>query len=105
MAATVFALFQAGSTALGSNRVTTCHQRARRIDLGMALATLGLTALVLPLVEGRQLGCPAWTRASLIAAPVLLGALGAHQRWLAGRGGSPLLDSALYAIGTCAPAS
>lgn len=102
VAATVFALFEAGSTALGSNRVTTCcNQRARRIDLvGMALATLGLAALLPPLVESRRLGWPAWTWSSLIAASVLLGALGAHQRWLAGRGGSLLLDPALFGIGT-----
>ncbi len=73
---------------------------ARRIDLvGTALVTLGLTALVLPLVEGNQLGWPAWTRASLGVAPVLLGALGAHQRWLARRGGAPLLDPSLFASG------
>lgn len=75
-------------------------ERARRIDLvGMALVTLGLTALVLPLLEGHQLGWPAWAWASLGAAPVLLGVLGAHQRWLARCGGAPLLDPALFAIG------
>jgi MFS family permease len=73
---------------------------ARRVDLvGMALVTLGLTALVLPLVEGGQLGWPAWTWVSLGAALLLLGALGAHQRWLAGRGGARLLDPALFANG------
>jgi MFS family permease len=73
---------------------------ARRLDpVGMTLVTLGLAALVLPLVDGRQMGWPAWTWVSLGAAPVLLGVLGAHQRRLAHRGGAPLLDPALFAIG------
>jgi EmrB/QacA subfamily drug resistance transporter len=75
-------------------------ERARGIDvLGMTLVSLGLTGLVLPLVEGRQQGWPAWTWVSLGAAAVLLGALVVHQRWLAGRGGAPLLDPALFGIG------
>jgi EmrB/QacA subfamily drug resistance transporter len=76
-------------------------ERARRIDaVGMALVTLGLTAVVLPLVEGGQQGWPAWTWVSLGAAAILLCALGAHQRWLASRGGAPLLDPALFRIGS-----
>jgi EmrB/QacA subfamily drug resistance transporter len=76
-------------------------RQARPIDtLGVALVTLGLTALVLPLVEGRQQGWPAWTWASLAAAPILFGVLAAHQRWLAGRSGAPLLDPAVFGIGS-----
>lgn len=76
-------------------------ERARRVDAtGMALATLGLGALVLPLIEGRQQGWPAWTWMSLGGAAIILGALAAHQRWLAGRGGEPLLDPALLGIAT-----
>ena len=37
------------------------------------LLAAGLTAVLLPLIEGRQHGWPAWTFASLAAAPVLLG--------------------------------
>ncbi|HWF52363.1 MAG TPA: MFS transporter [Solirubrobacteraceae bacterium] len=67
--------------------------RPSRLDgVGTVLVTLGLTAVVLPLVEGRQHGWPAWTWACLAAAPVLLGAFAAHQRWLLGHGGHPLLD-------------
>jgi hypothetical protein len=51
-----------------------------------------LTLVVLPLVEGRALGWPAWTVASLALAPFVLGAFAAHQRRLAGRGGAPLFD-------------
>src|SRR3954469_9074626 len=63
---------------------------------GTALVTAGLTALVLPLVEGRAHGWPAWTIASLAAAPVILGAFVAQQRRLARRGGTPMLDPALF---------
>jgi EmrB/QacA subfamily drug resistance transporter len=63
---------------------------------GTVLATAALTAVVLPLLEGRQLGWPAWTWLSLAAAPVLLVGFVVHQRRLARSGGSPLLDMALF---------
>jgi EmrB/QacA subfamily drug resistance transporter len=63
---------------------------------GTLLATAALTAVVLPLLEGRQHGWPAWTWLSLAAAPVLLAGFVAHQRRLTRRGGSPLLDMALF---------
>jgi EmrB/QacA subfamily drug resistance transporter len=72
-------------------------ERSSRIDVtGTVLVTVGLTAVVLPLVEGRQHGWPLWTALSLAAAPVVLGAFAAHQRRLARRGGAPLLDPALF---------
>jgi EmrB/QacA subfamily drug resistance transporter len=73
-------------------------QGAPRLDLfGTALLTAGLTAVILPLVEGRQHGWPAWTWASLAAAPALLAAFALHSRRLARRGGAPLLPAALFA--------
>jgi EmrB/QacA subfamily drug resistance transporter len=70
---------------------------AGRIDLGgNALAILGMTALVLPLVEGTQLHWPTWTWVSLAAAPVVFSAFVVHQRRLAQSGGTPLLDPALF---------
>src|SRR4051794_29539724 len=46
---------------------------AAPLDLaGIALATLALTALVLPLVDGREHGWPVWAWASLGLSPVLL---------------------------------
>jgi EmrB/QacA subfamily drug resistance transporter len=70
---------------------------AHRFDVaGTVLATATLTAIVLPLVEGRQLGWPEWTWASLAAAPVLLAAFLAHQRRTALAGGAPLVDLALF---------
>jgi EmrB/QacA subfamily drug resistance transporter len=70
---------------------------AHRFDVaGTVLATATLTAIVLPLVEGRQLGWPAWTWASLAAAPALLAAFLAHQRRTGRAGGAPLVDLALF---------
>jgi EmrB/QacA subfamily drug resistance transporter len=72
-------------------------QRPSRLDVaGTVLVTLGLTAIVLPLVEGRQHGWPLWTWLSLAAAPALLGAFAVHQRRLHRRGGAPLLDPSLF---------
>jgi EmrB/QacA subfamily drug resistance transporter len=68
-----------------------------RLDLvGMLIATAGLTAIVLPLVEGRQRGWPVWTWVSLAAAPVLLGMFIAYQRRVARGGGTPLVDLATF---------
>lgn len=69
---------------------------AARIDLiGTALVSLGLIAIVLPLVEGQQQGWPAWTFLCLAASVPLLGAFGFHQHRLAARGGCPLISLAL----------
>jgi MFS family permease len=64
--------------------------------LGTALVTLGLAALVLPLVEGRQHGWPAWTWLSLAAAPAVFVVFALQQRRLARSGGTPLLDPELF---------
>src|SRR5436190_19384847 len=74
------------------------NEYASSLDLtGTLLVTAGLTAVVLPLVEGRQHGWPAWTWISLALAPVILGTFVAHQRRLAQRGGTPMLDTTLFA--------
>src|SRR5579875_2228189 len=68
-----------------------------RLDLGGTLIVTGLlTAIVLPLVDGRQHGWPLWTWLSLGAAPLLLSAFVFHQRWLTARGGRPLVDLAAF---------
>src|SRR4051794_17170087 len=73
-------------------------EQASRLDLmGTLLVTAGLSAVVLPLVEGRQHGWPTWTLVSLAAAPALLAAFFVHQRRLARRGGMPMLDTSLFA--------
>ncbi len=45
---------------------------------GTALVSAALTAIVLPLVEGRQQGWPLWTWLTLASAPVLIAAFVAH---------------------------
>ena len=67
------------------------------IDLpGLVLATAGLTALVLPLLEGHRLGWPVWTWVSLAGAPVLLAGFAGRQRRQAAAGRTPLLDLGLF---------
>lgn len=71
--------------------------RTARIDLaGTVLVCLGLVAIVLPLVEGQQQGWPAWTFACLAAAVPLLGTFVLHQRRLAARNGSPLINLTMF---------
>lgn len=68
-----------------------------RLDLvGTALVTLGLTGVVLPLVEGQQQGWPLWTWASLGLAPLLLAAFVGHQARRQRRDQAPLVDLALF---------
>jgi EmrB/QacA subfamily drug resistance transporter len=72
-------------------------ESAAGLDIaGVVLATVGITAIVLPLVEGRTHGWPAWTWISLALAPVILAAFVAHQRALTRRGGSPLLHLPMF---------
>jgi MFS family permease len=79
-------------------RASTGRTGTGRLDLaGTALATAGLAAVVAPLIEGQQYGWPAWTWASLAAAPVLLGGFVVHQRRRAASGRSPLVDPGLFA--------
>jgi len=71
--------------------------RGGRIDVaGTALITAAVTAVVLPLVEGRAHGWPLWTWLSLGATPLLIAAFAAQQRRLAAGGGAPLLAPALF---------
>jgi EmrB/QacA subfamily drug resistance transporter len=68
-----------------------------RLDLvGAALVTVGLTAIVLPLIEGRTHGWPPWTWLSLAVSPLLLLGFARHQHWLGRRGGDPLLHPRLF---------
>ena len=73
--------------------------RGGRLDLfGAALLTAALVAIVLPLLDGRQHGWPAWSWACLAAGPVLLLAFAAHLRRSRDRGGQPLLDPGIFAV-------
>ena len=64
-----------------------------RVDAtGTLLVTAGLTAIVLPLVEGRTHGWPLWTWLSLAAAPAILALFAVQQR----RHPSPLISGELF---------
>jgi EmrB/QacA subfamily drug resistance transporter len=68
-----------------------------RLDLaGAVMVAAGLVAVLLPLIEGRAQGWPAWTWISLTAAPFILAAFVLHQRGLTRRGAAPLLDLGLF---------
>jgi EmrB/QacA subfamily drug resistance transporter len=73
--------------------------RGKRLDIaGAALLTAALVAIVLPLLDGRQQGWPAWSWACLAAGPVLLAVFAAHLPRTRGRGGQPLLDPDIFAV-------
>jgi EmrB/QacA subfamily drug resistance transporter len=73
--------------------------QATSIDLpGIALITATLTALVLPLVDGRQLGWPAWCWISLGLVAPLLALFVAQQRRVQRNGSLPLLDGSLLRL-------
>jgi EmrB/QacA subfamily drug resistance transporter len=69
----------------------------RRLDLaGLALSSVGVVALVVPLVLGQQQGWPAWTWASLAVGALLLAAFVQVERRVAAGGGDPLLDLRVF---------
>lgn len=69
---------------------------AQRLDpVGMLLATLTLSALIVPLIEGREAGWPWWTWLLFAAFPLLTSWLWRYERRLSQNGGSPLLDPAV----------
>ena len=71
---------------------------AHRLDLGgVALGTVALLLVVVPIVEGRAAGWPWWVPAALVVA-VPVGLLWLrHERRLGARGGSPLVELSLFA--------
>ncbi|MEZ0093004.1 MFS transporter [Streptacidiphilus sp. EB129] len=70
---------------------------ATRLDLpGMALLSAAVLLLVFPLVQGRELGWPGWTFASMAGSLPMLGLFGAYQRRLKRNGGSPLVEPGLF---------
>ncbi|WP_129306003.1 MFS transporter [Streptomyces sp. L2] len=63
---------------------------------GVVLVTAGLTAVVLPLVEGREQGWPTWTWECLVLAVPLLAVFWYTQRRKAARDKSPLVHPSLF---------
>ena len=68
--------------------------------VGMVLVSTGLTLLVFPLVEGRELGWPAWTFGMLAAGAGLLAVFAAHQVRRSRAGRAPLVEPALFRLRT-----
>jgi len=67
-------------------------QRTSRLDaVGAALLAVALTALLLPLVQGRDAGWPAWSFAALAASLPLFALFWRQQQQAALRGGQPLV--------------
>jgi MFS family permease len=70
-----------------------------RLDLaGVALLSVTVLLIVVPLTLGNSAGWPAWAWASLAASLPAAAVFVAAERLVAGRGGTPLLDVRLLAI-------
>jgi EmrB/QacA subfamily drug resistance transporter len=70
---------------------------APRLDpVGVTLATAALLALVFPLVEGRDLGWPAWIFVLLAASVPLFVLFAVYERYKTRKDNSPLLVLALF---------
>jgi MFS family permease len=72
-----------------------------RADLdfgGAILLGAALSALVLPLVEGREQGWPAWSIASLIAFPFLLAGFFGYEAHVQAKGEQPLMPPSLFGM-------
>jgi EmrB/QacA subfamily drug resistance transporter len=68
-----------------------------RIDVtGVALLAVAITAILLPLLEGRQSGWAAWIWVCLAAGLLLLAVLARRSLTVAGRGGQPLVDPVAF---------
>lgn len=70
-----------------------------RLDLGgVVLSSLALSSLVLPLVEGRERGWPAWSIVMLLATPVFVELFRRYELRLARAGGDPLIDLEIFRL-------
>ncbi|WP_129841097.1 MFS transporter [Streptomyces sp. RFCAC02] len=72
--------------------------RARPDVAGAVLVAVAVLLVLLPLVQGRDWGWPAYGWAVLAAGLLLLAVFLAHQRALARRGGRPVLEPTLLRI-------
>jgi EmrB/QacA subfamily drug resistance transporter len=72
-------------------------EQARRLDLGgVALGSLALGLVVFPLVEGREAGWPWWVPVAFASALPVAALWLRHERAVAARGGSPLVELSLF---------
>ena len=89
-----------GLIALAASAVLVRESKAARpprLDPGgVALISAALLLLLYPLVEGRQLGWPAWTLVSMACSLPLFAVFAWYERVKARRDGSPLVPPALF---------
>ncbi len=76
------------------------RERPRPDYGGVLLLSAALGCFIVPLSIGRGAHWAAWVLALLVASPPLLGAFLVFERWLARRGGMPILDAALLENGS-----
>src|SRR5215475_76529 len=70
---------------------------ADKIDyLGIVIVSVSAFLIVYPLVEGRDLGWPAWTFVAMVASAIGFVLFGWHARRVAARGGDPLVTPSLF---------
>ena len=74
---------------------STTPARSRLDVMGAVLAAVGVTLVMLPLVQGRDWGWPTWGWALLAGGVAVLAVFLAWEHRLAGRGGQPVFDPAL----------
>ncbi|WP_207936069.1 MFS transporter [Actinomadura sp. KC216] len=73
-------------------------ERSGGLDVtGMLLGGLGMSMLVYPLVQGRELGWPTWSLALLAGSAPVLAAFALHQLRRARRGRTPLVRLSVFA--------
>ena len=71
---------------------------SRRLDVvSVALAALGASMLVYPLVQGRELGWPLWSVLLMVGALPVLGAFGYHQVRRRRAGAAALVEPSIFA--------
>jgi EmrB/QacA subfamily drug resistance transporter len=76
-------------------RSTTSH--ASKIDLvGVLIMSASAFLIVYPLVQGRDLGWPAWTFVAMALSLVGFGGFYLHTRRVSARGGDPLVTPSLF---------
>jgi EmrB/QacA subfamily drug resistance transporter len=77
---------------------STAPDRTRLDVTGALLAAAAVVLILLPLVQGRDWGWPAWGWALLTAGVLLLAAFVAYERAVARGPGQPILDPSLLAV-------
>jgi EmrB/QacA subfamily drug resistance transporter len=76
----------------------TASRHASQLDLvGAALAAIASLALIYPLIQGRALGWPAWTYASVAASLVLFAVFAVHLQRRKRSGRDPLVEPSVFA--------